>query len=134
MEPLAILCVLLGVVIIAVRAPLIFAPRATVRLFDRLIATNAGVRALGLLIGPLALALVVLARGGGLLEGVLQALGWLLLAATLWLLAAPASYRRVAHRVLAHFEESVDMAIVRILGFFASAIGAGLIYLGIIVL
>ena len=75
MEPLSILCVLVGVLIIAVRAPLIFAPRATLRFFERLISTNAGIRGIDLAAAPLALAFVVLARGDGRVAGILHAVG-----------------------------------------------------------
>ncbi len=133
MEPLSMLCVLIGILIIAVRAPMVFAPSATLRFFDRLISTDTGIRGIGLVIAPLALALVVLARGEGSAARILYALGWIYAAATLWLLAAPGSYRRLARGVLGYFESSVDMAIVRILGLAAVAIGVALIYVGIYV-
>ncbi len=133
MEPLSMLCVLIGILIIAVRAPMVFAPSATLRFFDRLISTDTGIRGIGLVIAPRGLALVVLARGEGSPAGVLHALGWLFAAATLWLLAAPGSYRRLARGVLGYIESSVDMAIVRILGLVAVAIGVALIYVGIYV-
>ena len=133
MDPLSILCILIGILIIAVRAPMIFAPTATLRFFGRLISTDAGIRGIGLVIAPLAVALVVLARGEGLAAGILHALGWLFAAATLWLLAAPDSYRRLARGVLDFFESSVDPAIVRIIGLVAVATGVAIIYIGIYV-
>lgn len=133
MEPLSILCVLIGVVIVIVRAPMVFAPRATLRLFDRLISTDTGIRGIGLAIAPLALALVVLAGGEGVAAGILHALGWLFSGATLWLLVAPGSYRRLARSVLGYFEASAGLAIVRILGLVAVAIGGALIYVGVYV-
>ncbi len=77
MDSLSILCILIGILIIAVRAPMIFAPSATLRFFDRLISTDTGIRGIGLIIAPLALALIVLARGGEAAAGVLHALGWI---------------------------------------------------------
>ena len=133
MDSLSILCILIGILIIAVRAPMIFAPSATLRFFDRLISTDNGIRGIGLIIAPLALALIVLSRDGEGAAGVLYALGWIFAAATLWLLAAPGSYRRLGRSVLDYFESSVDMAIVRILGLVAVAIGIALIYVGIYV-
>ena len=112
---------------------MIFAPSAALRFFDRLISTDTGIRGIGLVIAPLALALVVLARGEGSAAGILYPLGWLFAAATLWLLVAPGSYRRLARGVLGYFESSVDMAIVRIVGLIAVAIGVALIYVGIYV-
>ncbi len=134
MDPLSILCILVGILIIAFRAPLIFAPSATLRLFGRLISTDAGIRGVGLVIAPLAVALVVLARGERPAVGILQALGWLFAAAILWLLAAPSSYRRLARGVLGYFESSVDAAIVRIIGLVAVSIGGAMIYVGIYVI
>ena len=133
MEPLSMLCVLIGVLIIAVRAPMIFAPSATLRFFDRLISTDTGIRGIGLVVAPLASALVVLSRGEGSAAGILHALGWVFAAASLWLLAAPGSYRRLARGVLDYFESSVDMAIVRVVGLAAVAIGVALVYVGIYV-
>jgi hypothetical protein len=80
---------------------------------------------------PWALALVVFARGGGLVVGILQALGWLFVAATLWLLVGPASYGRVVRGWLGFFEDSADIAVVRILGLFAVGIGVAVIYVGL---
>lgn len=131
MDTLSILCILVGALFIAVRGPLIFAPRATLRFYERFIATKAGIRGTGLVMAPLALALVVLARGDGAVGRILEILGWLFVVTTLWLLAAPASYQRFARSVLDFFETSVDLAIVRILGLFAVAIGGGLIYVGL---
>lgn len=133
MDSLSILCILIGTLIIAVRAPMIFAPSATLRFFDRLISTDTGIRGIGLMIAPLALALVALSRGDEPAAGILHALGWLFAAATLWLLAAPGSYRRIARGVLDYFERSVDLAIVRIVGLVAVAIGLALIYVGVYV-
>ena len=50
LDPLAILYILLGTVVIFMRGPMIFAPRASMALFDRLVASDTGVRGLGLVI------------------------------------------------------------------------------------
>jgi uncharacterized protein YjeT (DUF2065 family) len=129
-DPLSTLYILIGVLIIAVRAPMIFAPSATVGFFNRLISRDAGVRGIGLVIAPLAVALVVFARGEGPAAGISRALGGLFSAASLWLLAAPASYRRLARGVLDVLD---DPAIVRLIGLAAVALGVGMIYLGLYV-
>lgn len=133
METLSILCVLVGVLTIVFRAPLIFAPRATLRFFDRLVSTDRGVRGIALGVAPLALALVVLPPGQGSTAVFLRVLGWLFAAVTLWLLAAPGSYRSFSRGLLDAFEHSLDLAIVRIIGLVAVALGAALIYFGIYV-
>ncbi len=133
MDPPSILCVFLGLLLIAGRGPVIFAPRATLRFFDRLISTDAGIRGIGAVLAPLAVALIVIPLGEGAVAGILHALGWLWAAGTLLLLAAPDSYRRIARGVLGYFESSVGEAIARVLGLVAVAIGIGLIYYGLYV-
>ena len=133
MDPVSIFCILLGVLIIATRAPLIFAPSATLAFFGRLLSTDARIRGFGVVIAALALPLIVLPLGEGSGAGMLHALGWLWAAATLWLLSAPGSYGRLARRVLEYFESSVDDAIVRIVGLVAVAIGGALVYVGVYV-
>ena len=131
MDPPSILCILVGILIIASRGPLIFAPSATLRFYDRLIATDARIRAIAIVIAPLTLALVALPLGEGSTARILHALGWLFAAATLWLLAAPGSYRRLARRMLGYFESSVDETILRTFGVVATAIGVAFLYVGI---
>ncbi len=133
MDPPSILCVFLGLLLIAGRGPVIFAPRATLRFFDRLISTDAGIRGIGAVLAPLAVALIVIPLGEGAVAGILHALGWLWAAGTLLLLAAPDSYRRIARGVLGYFESSIGEAIARVLGLVAVAIGIGLIYYGLYV-
>jgi len=130
---LSILCILIGALIIATRGPLIFAPRAMLHVIRGLIATDARLRGIGLVLAVLAAAPLLLPLGEGAVAGGLYALGWLLAFASLWLLIAPGSYRLVAQGVLDYVDSSVDGAIVRILGFVAVAIGFALVYVGIYV-
>jgi len=132
-DPLSILCVLIGILIIATRGPMLFAPSATLRFFQRLISSDARIRGIGVLIAPLAVALIALPLGEGVAAGILRALGWIWAAATLWLIAAPNSYRRLARGVLTYFESSADEAVVRIIGLVAVAIGGAMVYFGIYV-
>ncbi|MBW2294524.1 MAG: hypothetical protein JRG94_19765 [Deltaproteobacteria bacterium] len=133
MDYLSILCILIGTLIIATRGPLIFAPRAMLRLIRWLIATDARLRGIGLVLTVLAAAPLLLPLGEGPVAGGLYALGWLLAFAALWLLFAPGPYRLVAQGVLDYVDGSVDEAIVRILGILAVAIGVALVYVGIYV-
>ena len=133
MDPLSILCVLIGTLIIATRGPMIIAPTATLRFFNKLLSTDARIRGIAALLTPLAVALIALPLGEGRMAGILRVFGWLWAAATLWLLAAPNSYRHLAVGVLGFFESSVDEAIVRMIGIVAVAIGIVLIYFGIYV-
>jgi len=126
-------CVMIGSLIVLTRGPMIFAPRSTLRFAHRLVASDLRIRTMGALLAPLALALIALPVGGGAAAGFLRALGWLWAAVTVWLLAAPGSYRRFARGVLAFFESSVDEAAVRIFGLVAVAIGCAMVYLGMYV-
>ena len=133
MDPPSILCVLLGLLFIAGHGPMIFAPRAALRFFERLISTDAGVRGIGVVLAPLAVALIVIPLGEGAVARILHALGWLWAAGSLLLLAAPDSYRGIARGVLGYFESSAGEVIVRVISFLAVAIGIGLIYYGVYV-
>ena len=133
MDPVSILCILLGLLVIVGRGPLLFAPQATLRFYERLLATDARVRVFGVVFGLLAVALLVPVPGEGTAAGLLRALGWIFAAGTVWLLAAPGSYRLVAQGVLEFAEGSVDSAVVRGVGILAVGIGLALIYAGLFV-
>lgn len=133
MDPVSILCILVGVLVIVGRGPLVFAPQATIRFYERMLSTDARVRAIGVPIGLLAAALLVLPPGEGTAAGLLRLLGWIFAVATVWLLVAPGSYRRLAQGVLEFAAQSVDSAVVRGLGLFGVAIGFALIYAGLFV-
>jgi hypothetical protein len=128
MGTVSILYILLGVLIIVTRGPLIIAPRATLDFYRRLMSTNAGVRGLGLVTGVLGAVFLLLPLGPGNAAGILRGLGWLWVAATVWLLSAPNSYRLLANSFIDTLD---DEAIGRILGLFAVVIGAALIYVGL---
>ena len=65
MDPLSILCVLIGALIIAGRGPLIFAPAATLRFANTLPSTDARIRGIAVVLTPLAVALIALPLGDG---------------------------------------------------------------------
>ena len=55
MDSLSIICIVVGALVILKRGPLMFAPNATLRFYDRLfLSTNARVRAAGVVIATLA--------------------------------------------------------------------------------
>lgn len=140
MEPISILCVLIGMLIMLLRAPLIFAPIATLDLFEGLITSNTKIRVLGFVIGAPALGLIAFADGSGgvgganALKGLLLAVGWLLAGVTVVLLLAPGLYRSFAASILAAMRRSVDTAFIRALGVIGVSIGAALVYAGLFVL
>ena len=134
MSGLGIVAVLVGTLIVVTRAPLVFAPQATLNGFERIIRSDSAVRGLGAMLAPLGVALILLSRGEGLVVVVLAVLGWLFTPAALWLIASPTTYRRVAIGALEFFRSSVDPAVMRGLGMLAVGLGAALIYAGLVVL
>ncbi len=134
MDPLPILFILTGILIITTRGPLIFAPTASMQLIRQLVSTERRIRLIGLAIAPLALAFLFLPLGDGGAAGFLRVLGWIFAAAVLWLSLLPETYRLVALIVVDYFESSVDMAAVRIIGCVAVAIGGAMVYAGLFVL
>lgn len=131
MDALSVLCVVAGVLIVASRGPLVFAPEATLRVYERMLATDARVRAVGAFAGALAVATLTTPAAGPLSRFWLGLIGAMLLGVTIWLIAAPAHYRRMAHAVFDFARGSTDGAIVRGVGLLAVAIGACLIYVGL---
>jgi uncharacterized protein YjeT (DUF2065 family) len=129
--PLSFLLVSIGVLIIVTRAPLIFAPSATLRFAAKLVSTDLRVRGWGLVLVPMSAALIVLPIGSGAAHESIRGFGWICAAATLWLLIAPATYRRSSIGVLDFLESSVDLAVLRIIGLVAVVIGILVIYLGL---
>ena len=95
MDSLSLMCIVLGTLAIVSRGPLIFAPSATLRSYDRLIiSTNARFRAFGVVIATLAMALLFLSFGEGSLAGFLHAVGWGVAAMALLMLVVPNVSRR----------------------------------------
>ena len=134
MDSLSIMCIVLGTLTIVSRGPLIFAPSVTLRSYDRLIiSTNARFRAFGVVIATLAMALLFLSFGERALAGFLHAVGWVVAAMALLMLVVPNVSRRLLSAMFDYLENSVDDAIVRILGLLAVVVGAVLIYVGVYV-
>ena len=70
MDAVAIICIVVGILIIVMRAPLIFEPSATLRFYDRVfLSTNARLRAFGVVLATVAIALLLLPFGEGALAG-----------------------------------------------------------------
>ena len=107
MEPVAVVTAFVAALYVVARGGLVIAPKATAAFYRRTIfATDARVRLLG--IGLLVLAavpLVVTTRQAPPAQGsiliLLQGLGWITAAVSVWLIAAPGLGRRlVAERLL----------------------------------
>jgi len=135
MNWLSIFCIAMGIFILVSRAPLIFAPSASLRLGSRLIlATPVRLRLFGIFVPlPIGLALLTLPFGEGSLAHWLDGFGWLLMLVWAVLMSFPAFVQRRGQAIFDFIENSVDDAVLRLLGVFGVAVGAVLIYVGIYV-
>ena len=118
MDSLSIICIAVGILVIVCRGPLIFAPSATLRFYDRwLLSTNARFRVLGVVFETLAMALLFSDSGEGVLAGLLHTFGWFMATVALLFLVLPNVFRRFIQTIFGHIEKSVDERIMRIHGF-----------------
>jgi hypothetical protein len=132
MSQLALVSVIAGIVIIAVRAPFVLAPAASAAGGRWLIASRARIRVAGALFAALGLAMIFYAQGSTQWAAlVVSILGWLwLLAAVFLLLIFTSLYQRIAVRIMDALDDS---AVLRVIGAVATLFGAWLVYLGIAV-
>ena len=133
MDSLSIICIVVGALAILKRGPLIFAPNATLRFYDRLVLSTARIRAAGVVIATLAMALLFSDFGEGVLAGLLHTFGWLMTTVALLFLVLPNVLRRILQTIFGYIKKSVDDWILRIVGFLAVVFGLALIYVGVYV-
>ena len=132
MSVLGWLCVVVGALIILIRAPLIVWPAKTLDVYGKVLETDARLRALGCVVVALGLGLIVLAWKAATTESSLVfVLGWLFLLAGLWLLVFPASYRRLFESLMDVMTRSADPAVLRLVGLAGTAFGILLVYAGL---
>ena len=134
MDSLSIICIVVGALAILKRGPLIFAPKATLRFYDRsFLSTNARVRAAGVAVATLAMALLFSDFGEGVLAGLLRTFGWFMATVSLLFVVLPNVFRRFIQTIISHIEKSVDERIMRIVGFLGVVFGLSLIYVEVYV-
>ena len=139
MDALAIICIVAGIFNIVENLPLVYAPSAALRFYDRVlvpvfISTNARCRALGVVIATVAMALFLLPFGDGPLAGFLHAVGWLAAAEALWFWVLPDSVRRVVNAIYSFFENSMPAPVLRVFGVLGVLAGLAFIYVGVSVI
>ena len=130
MTQLALVSVVAGAIIIAVRGPFVVAPAASSAGARWLLASNARIRVAGLIFALLGLAMISSAQdstqGAAL---VVSILGWIwMLMAVFLLLIFTSLYQRIAARMMEALDES---ALLRWSGAIGTLFGAFLVYLGI---
>ena len=130
MSQLALVSVIAGAVIIAVRGPFVLAPTASSAAGRWLIASRARIRVAGVIFAALGLVMILSAHGSN--QGtawVISIVGWLwALAAVFLLLIFTSFYQRIALGIMDALDDS---AVLRFLGAFGAVFGAFLVYLGI---
>jgi uncharacterized protein YjeT (DUF2065 family) len=129
MSAVSVMSIIFGIIIIVGRAPLVFAPGATLRLIRRIINNKGTLRIAGIFSALLGMALIASAwdvhQSAAL---ILYWLGWVLFFAGLVELIFTALVQKIAISIW-----SMNNTTARILGVFAVVIGAFFIYLGLAV-
>ena len=134
MDSLSIICIAVGFLVIVSRGPLIFAPSATLRFYDKwLFSTNTRFRVIGVVFATLAIALLFSDFGEGVLAGLLHTFGWFMATVALLFLVLPNVFRGFIQTIFGYIEKSVDESIMRIVGFLHVLFGLALIYVGVYV-
>jgi hypothetical protein len=127
---LALVSVVAGAVIIAVRGPFVLAPAASSAGGRWLIASSARIRVAGVIFAALGLTMILSAHGSA--QGaawVISIVGWFwVLAAVFLLLIFTSFYQRIATGIMDALD---DPALLRGLGVIGTLFGAFLVYLGI---
>jgi hypothetical protein len=130
MSQLALVSVVAGAVIIAVRGPFILAPTASSAAGRWMITSRAKIRVAGVIFAALGLLMILSAQGSA--QGaawVIAIVGWLwLLAAVFLLLIFTSFYQKIALGIMDALD---DPAVLRALGAIGVLFGAFLVYLGI---
>jgi hypothetical protein len=132
MSQLALVSVVAGAVIIAVRGPFVLAPAASAAGGRWLIASTARIRLAGVVFAALGLAMILSAQDSAETAALaVSIVGWLwLLAAVFLLLIFTSLYQKIARGMLDALDDS---AVLRVIGAIGTLIGAFLVYLGIAV-
>lgn len=130
MTQLALMSVVAGALIIAVRGPFVLAPAASLAGSRWLLASRTRIRVAGVLFAALGLAMISSAQSSA--QGaalVISILGWLwALAAVFLLLIFTSLYQRFIVGIMNALEDS---AVPRVAGVIGTLFGAFLVYLGI---
>ena len=134
MDSLSVTCIAVGILIIVMRAPLIFAPRAALRFYDRVIfSTNVRCRAFSVVIAIVAVTLLLLAFDNGTLAGFLYVAGWIMAGGAVFILVRPSIFRGFWRSMFSFVERSVPAPFVGVRGVFGVLAGVALIYVGVYV-
>ena len=130
MNAVSLVSIIFGIVIILGRAPLVFAPGATLRLIRRIINSKSLLRIVGIITAVLGLALVASAWGVDQSAAlIIYWLGWFILFAAAVELIFTAFVQRIANSIW-----NMKNSTARIVGIVSVVVGALFVYLGLVVL
>ena len=130
MSQLAIVCIVLGMVFIIVRGPLLVAPTTTLRLYRKLVETDARLRITGVVVASIGLAMLTSASESGHAAAVIFWIwGWFLLALSLPFGVLSVALFRWVFEVFLDIMDNSDLP--RIVGVLNLGFGALLIYPGV---
>lgn len=132
MNHLSMICILIGIIAVLFRAPMVFAPKAVMRLTKEKLALNkTRMRLLGLFLICLGLAMILAAWESGLLIGqIIVIWGFLIMLVPLILMVI---FPGVYGRILIYFSR-VNSFVIRAIGILGVAIGTLFLYFGFFVL
>ena len=132
MDALAITCTVVGILIIVMRAPLIFSPMAALRFYDRAIFfTNARCRAFSVVTAIAAVTLFLLPFDNGPLAGFLYGAAWIMAGGAVFMLVLPSIFRGFWRSVFSFVEHSVPAPFLVVRGVLGVLAGVALIYVGV---
>lgn len=129
MPPAPLFIIIIGALIILSRGPLLVAPRATLDLYRKLVATRTRVRLFGLVLMALGAAMFYYCHGGhNAPELIIQILGAFIATMAFFLmLIMPWLYMLIAQSII----DAMDEVMARLFGLVSVIAGAIIIYLGI---
>jgi len=136
MDTPSAMCIGLGILIIVGRAPLMFAPHATLRFYRRhFLSTNAQFRArVGLSAIMFAIAFLYASLHAPVSGDLLQVFAWFGVAAALIVFGFPSLFRSLSLNIVEHLDEATHYGLVRTGGFLAVIVGVALVYVGLYVI
>ena len=127
MNSLATVSVFVGILLIMVRGPLLFAPEATLQTYRKLIADETRIRIIGVFAAMLGVAMISSAWGADQPAAIIiSILGWIVALVAPLLLMLPAFYQYLADSFL-----DMSTAAARVIGVLSVAVGGFFIYLGL---
>lgn len=130
MSSTAAFWILVGILILVSRGPLLIWPTETIETYERFLRSG-WTRILGLVPLGLGAGLLLLPFGPNAPHALLEALGWIGLAAAIFLLAAPQAFRALALSVFDFSKRRLSRRSLRLVGALAVLIGLTLIGIGL---